>query len=174
MCVWLVPLFLFLSLSAGDRALPTAGQASPAPAVHTPSHPQFPTIPAPQPAQKQHTSLFKSLFSFIPFMPSKRDASEGIIAPRPRTPSIRSVPPSPVRAASYSLSSSGSPIPPPPSSPGGKALGGEGWLTPKTGFQLGIPPPRRGPASPGLGPVRRATSGEGGLGIRRSPSRGYD
>ncbi|KAG9127889.1 hypothetical protein FRC07_007964 [Ceratobasidium sp. 392] len=77
-CVWLVPLYLFLSLSAMDNALPTAsGTMSPKPG-HQPT-------PAPQ-----RTSLVRSIVSFIPlsiFQKKRtvghvRQRSEGIIAPR--------------------------------------------------------------------------------------------
>ncbi|KAG9101707.1 hypothetical protein FRC06_002717 [Ceratobasidium sp. 370] len=77
-CVWLVPLYLFLSLSAMDNALPTAsGTMSPKPG-HQPT-------PAPQ-----RTSLIRSLVSLIPlslFHKKRtgghvRQRSEGIIAPR--------------------------------------------------------------------------------------------
>ncbi|KAG8733633.1 hypothetical protein FRC11_004450 [Ceratobasidium sp. 423] len=76
-CVWLVPLYLFLSLSAMDNALPTSsGTASPKPGHHA--------VPAPQ-----RTSLVKSFMSIIPFsvFPKKRagharQRSEGLIAPR--------------------------------------------------------------------------------------------
>ncbi|CAE6417562.1 unnamed protein product [Rhizoctonia solani] len=76
-CVWLVPLYLFLSLSAMDNALPTSsGVASPKPGHHA--------APAPQ-----RTSLIKSFMSFIPFSAFQkkraghaRQRSEGIIAPR--------------------------------------------------------------------------------------------
>lgn len=77
-CVWLVPLYLFLSLSAMDNALPTAsGTTSPQPG-HTPA-------PA-----SQRTSLVRSLVAFIPislFQKKRtgghvRQRSEGIIAPR--------------------------------------------------------------------------------------------
>lgn len=77
-CVWLVPLYLFLSLSAMDNALPTAsGTASP-----TPGHQPVPT--------PQRTSLIRSFVSVIPislFQKKRtsghvRQRSEGIIAPR--------------------------------------------------------------------------------------------
>ncbi|QRV72991.1 transmembrane adaptor Erv26 [Ceratobasidium sp. AG-Ba] len=77
-CVWLVPLYLFLSLSAMDNALPTAnGTMSPKPG-HQP-------VPTPQ-----RTSLVRSLVSFIPislFQKKRtsghvRQRSEGLIAPR--------------------------------------------------------------------------------------------
>ncbi|KAJ1308880.1 hypothetical protein OPQ81_004567 [Rhizoctonia solani] len=78
-CVWLVPLYLFLSLSAMDNALPTAsGSASPKPGHHAQAAP----IP-------QRTSLVKSFMSIIPLsvfqkkrVGHARQRSEGIIAPR--------------------------------------------------------------------------------------------
>lgn len=140
------------------------------PSVSTPSQNHFANGPPPQQSQP-HTSLFKSLISIIPSR--RRDKSEGIIAPRPRTPSIRSQPPSapssPVRA-NYS-----SPGPPP--SPGGRSSSQPRDVLSPNRFQLDVPPPRRGSSSSDErgSPMRRATADASpGLGLRRVSSRGYD
>ncbi|KZV77159.1 DUF396-domain-containing protein [Peniophora sp. CONT] len=109
-CVWLAPLFLFLSLSANDHALPT-GKLFPsvptgAPTTPTKSHFDVST-PAPR------TSLFRSLVQpFNYFSRSKsRVQNEGIIAPRSPgpsrptspvgTPTFSFIPVSPTRASSF-------------------------------------------------------------------------
>uniref|UniRef100_A0A0W0EZC7 DUF396-domain-containing protein n=1 Tax=Moniliophthora roreri TaxID=221103 RepID=A0A0W0EZC7_MONRR len=69
-CVWLAPLFLFLSLSANDNALPTSM-----------SNPDSPSATATQ-FPRQRVSLFRSILSFLP---SRGRKSEGIIAP-PQSP----------------------------------------------------------------------------------------
>ncbi|KIP10659.1 hypothetical protein PHLGIDRAFT_125362 [Phlebiopsis gigantea 11061_1 CR5-6] len=87
-CVWLVPLFLFLSLSANDNALPVNHTVS----NSVPNTPVQGTHQIPTPAQRG--SLFKSLFDALPFeslprvRPKARRAASGIIAP----PSPRPVP----------------------------------------------------------------------------------
>ncbi|KAH8987007.1 DUF396-domain-containing protein, partial [Lactarius akahatsu] len=87
LCVWLTPLFLFLSLSANDNTLPTSvAQRSP-------------------PAR---SSLFRLMFGFLPGLrrASSRTA-EGLIAPPspgipPPSPSHHSFPPrTPTRAMSH-------------------------------------------------------------------------
>lgn len=207
-CVWLAPLFLFLSLSAGDNALPTSGTLfarifSPAPDYVIDPLPSSPAITAHPRAitTVAPTSLFKSLFSVIPFIQRKPDRSEGLIAPR--TPTIP--PPSPSFSRPPSMPPSPSigrrsTLPPPPlspRSPGGSMFGQmarepsiSSHLSPD-GFQLAAPPARRervaglGP-SPILvagrgGPARRVTA-DGGIGLglmKRSSSslssgKGYD
>lgn len=94
-CVWLAPLFLFLSLSANDNALPmSGGQAIPS----------TPTIQPPTPASVGRTSLFRSLMSTLPRPLVRRASSRrltsdsGIIAPSSpinRKMSFGSAPPSP-------------------------------------------------------------------------------
>ncbi|KAI0750963.1 DUF396-domain-containing protein [Daedaleopsis nitida] len=100
-CVWLAPLFLFLSLSANDNALPmNAG---------TGSQPSSPTKPT---ATRTRTSLFKALFDVLPSLPRvrprarRRDTAEGIIAPR--SPSVQ--PPSPGLAPVPALNGMPSPL----------------------------------------------------------------
>ncbi|RDX53929.1 DUF396-domain-containing protein [Lentinus brumalis] len=157
-CVWLAPLFLFLSLSANDNALPTnAGTGSP------------PSSPTKAAATRSRTSLFKSLFDVLPLdsiprlRPRSRraDTSEGIIAPRspstqPTSPGFGPVPslnglPSPLLSPRRVSSDSYRPGSP-------------------SGFQLN-PPPRRSMTNDGssregsvsgLGPSR--------LGVRRTAS----
>ncbi|KAF8842751.1 DUF396-domain-containing protein [Paxillus ammoniavirescens] len=100
-CVWLVPLFLFLSLSANDNALPTSSGMESVPSAT--SHPGVP---------RSNSSLFKSMFSVLGIRGS--DKSNGLIAPPSPNPVRRAtspVPPSP-------NSSMQSPyFPPPPRSP---------------------------------------------------------
>lgn len=147
-CVWLAPLFLFLSLSAGENALPTAsgkndfrcvGEAITefqisvglSNATNTPSTP--PQIHHPQ----TRGSLFKSLVDALPLdrLPRMRPATsrgspEGIIAPPPKSPSVYpDGPPSPYTRTLNDL----------PPSPGIPRHSSD-TLSP--GFQLG-PPPRR-------------------------------
>lgn len=95
-CVWLAPLFLFLSLSANDNALPTSGAQN---------VPETPSVQPPTPASTSgRTSLFRSLMSSIPRPLGRRSASRrltpdsGLIAPSSpisRRPSFDIMPPSP-------------------------------------------------------------------------------
>lgn len=170
-CVWLAPLFLFLSLSANDNALPMnlSGAAS---VPSTPAQPSHPVPPKPQ-----RTSLFKSLYDALPLdsLPrmrprSRRDASQGIIAPQsPRPPT--SPLPSPGLPGMRRNASSGS-LPPytPPPPPRRVSSDSPGLLyadpsditrSPEpfsSGFALGVPPSQRRPtAGPSLSPsLRRA------------------
>ncbi|KAK0453863.1 transmembrane adaptor Erv26-domain-containing protein [Armillaria borealis] len=135
-CVWLVPLFLFLSLSANDNALPTSsGISSPTTTSHA--------VP------QQRMSLFRSIFSML----SKARKDEGIIAPRPRSPypaqSPTFPPPSP-RVSAYSTLS-------PPRSPGRTSLDVDGSI-PSSRFRLGTPPQRRATAGDNVGLGMRKTS----------------
>ncbi|KAI9574632.1 phosphatidylinositol phosphate phosphatase [Boletus coccyginus] len=102
-CVWLVPLFLFLSLSANDNALPTSS------GVVDPSSPS--SLPAR--AQRSKSSLFKSMFSvFSKDRILASDKSIGLITP----PSSASAPTYPL--PSPSASSLHTPfLSPPPRSP---------------------------------------------------------
>ncbi|KAK0206754.1 transmembrane adaptor Erv26-domain-containing protein [Desarmillaria ectypa] len=133
-CVWLVPLFLFLSLSANDNALPTSSGAS-----STTSH----AVP------QQRMSLFRSIFAIL----SKPRKDEGIIAPRPRSPypaqSPTFPPPSP-RVSAYSRLS-------PPRSPGRSSLDVDGSI-PSSRFRLGTPPQRRSTTGDNAGSGLRKTS----------------
>ncbi|TFK28875.1 phosphatidylinositol phosphate phosphatase [Coprinopsis marcescibilis] len=83
-CIWLVPLFLFLSLSANDHAIPMSS------IEHSGSPRSFSSQQA-QPGSR--VSLIRSLFSMLPLKSSPRgqrltrkDTSEGLIAPRSPVP----------------------------------------------------------------------------------------
>ncbi|TFK71770.1 DUF396-domain-containing protein [Pluteus cervinus] len=112
-CVWLAPLFLFLSLSANDNALPTSSTE--------PGDSNRVSV------DNSRMSLFKSIFSFIPVDKVFRKKSargtpaEGLIAPMPATPHTprHHPPPSPGRRP---------PTPPPQYTP--------------PGFELSVPPRR--------------------------------
>ncbi|KAI0638343.1 DUF396-domain-containing protein [Trametes polyzona] len=108
-CVWLAPLFLFLSLSANDNALPTnaTGETSHVHSRYVPNAltndtgemPTSPTAASRPGLARSKASLFKALYDTLPIdsLPRlrprtrRRDTSEGIIAPR----SPRTAPPSP-------------------------------------------------------------------------------
>ncbi|TFK43681.1 phosphatidylinositol phosphate phosphatase [Crucibulum laeve] len=144
-CVWLAPLFLFLSLSANDNALPLSAIEPASPSVSTSNVPYSPS----------RTSLIRSMLAFFSFdkiprmrpKPSRKDTSEGLIAPRtpsaPRTPHLP--PPSP--SPQYNV----------PRSPG-RSMTQEldVHLSPNMNFKLN-PPPRRSSQGPINGPVRRPT-----------------
>ncbi|KAI0265798.1 transmembrane adaptor Erv26-domain-containing protein [Gloeopeniophorella convolvens] len=94
LCVWLAPLFLFLSLSANDNTLPTSGSS--AEPTSSPTTATFASAPA---LPRTRSSLFRTLFGAVPGLrrASARSAAEGLIAP----PSPRIPPPSPTRSTSY-------------------------------------------------------------------------
>jgi len=156
-CVWLAPLFLFLSLSAGENALPTASGL--AGVTNVPSTP-----PQTHPPQTRG-SLFKSLVDALPLdrLPRMRSATsrsspEGIIAPPPKSPSLHpDGPPSPYMRTLND-------IPPSPGIPRHSS----NTLSP--GFQLAPPPRRSSNSSMIAGP------GSGRLNIRRAtmPVNGFD
>ncbi|KAA1473485.1 DUF396-domain-containing protein [Dentipellis sp. KUC8613] len=141
-CVWLAPLFLFLSLSANDNALPTAA-----------GKPSVPNASAALPAAPSR-SLFRSLVATLPtnYLPSlrprmmsRRTASDGIIAPHspgirrtsspvpvPMTPtrSLNNLPPrTPTRSSSDTFESAQA------------SYGGRLTPTPGGEFELSPPPP---------------------------------
>ncbi|KAI9452583.1 DUF396-domain-containing protein [Russula earlei] len=99
-CVWLTPLFLFLSLSANDNTLPTSDT------VTSPSAPSF--TPS---AHRSRSSLFRSIFGSVPLLRrSSSRGAEGIIAsPSPGLPSLSPSrahplsPRSPTRSSTYGL-----------------------------------------------------------------------
>ena len=119
--------------------------------------------------QQHHVSLIRSIFSFFSFdsIPrmrprlSRKDTSEGIIAPRSPAPipsPLPNIPSSPLLRSSYSG---------PPRSPGPRAQELDVHLSPNTNFRLGTPPGRSAP------PIRRTATGEGlGLGIAMRRSKG--
>ncbi|OCH92145.1 hypothetical protein OBBRIDRAFT_824865 [Obba rivulosa] len=178
-CVWLVPLFLFLSLSANDNALPLdASRAS------------VPSTPVSQSTvmTRSRASLFKSLFDSLPLdalprirpRPRRRDTSEGIIAPR--SPSVkRATSPMPSPAMTPiglpRVASSGS-LPPPltpslrrfssESNPGTLGAVQEIADSPDqlASIQLSAPPRR----SSGPSARRSSTDGRGRLEMRRVAS----
>ncbi|EIN10861.1 DUF396-domain-containing protein [Punctularia strigosozonata HHB-11173 SS5] len=155
-CVWLAPLFLFLSLSANDNALPTqsggAAPSSPSTPVHT----------------RPRGSLFKSLLKLRP------SGSDGIIAPHSPMPTT------PTRSSSFSSLNihalNNQPSSPILRSTSPHAYGGRTSIDDvgDSRFMLS-PPPRRG-SSPGppssmagvTTPTPRRTNV--GLGLRRLPS----
>ncbi|KAF9226661.1 DUF396-domain-containing protein [Gyrodon lividus] len=141
-CVWLVPLFLFLSLSANDNALPTSsGMVSSSPA--TSSRPGV---------SRSKSSLFKSLFSVL--FKDKilgSDKSNGLIVPPSPNPARRAT--SPVSPSPNSPMHS-SYLPPPPRSPRVSGFQPESDNPALQRIQLGLPPPRRSPQA-----IRRATDG---------------
>jgi len=145
LCVWLTPLFLFLSLSANDNTLPTAGSPS---AVNSPSAASFPTPgQRPRPAR---SSLLRLMFGFVPGLrrASSRSA-EGLIAPP--SPGIPPLSP-PSHTHSFH-----------PRTPTRTTSHGEALEPMSAGlqfeFSLNRPPPRR-TTSTGLSPaVRRRGPG---------------
>ncbi|GAA5901948.1 Svp26p [Sporobolomyces salmoneus] len=72
-CVWLVPFYLFLSLSANDNVLPSSGE-TPGPSSRKPSSASSPLVPPQSPTlgrhQRQRSSMMKSAlsscFSIVP------------------------------------------------------------------------------------------------------------
>lgn len=120
-CVWFIPVFLFLSLSANDNALPINSGMPVFRAMHSryinilttvTGHSSVPTTPT-DPSKafipistRPRGSLFRTLFDTMPRVrprPSRRDTSEGLIAPRPVSPSPRSISPSPLQRPSVHL-----------------------------------------------------------------------
>jgi len=79
-CVWFIPLYLFLSLSANDNALPTVT-----------AEPSSPSVASSMQTENPRVSLVRSIFSFISFdgvsrIRRGRGTSEGLIAPRSPLP----------------------------------------------------------------------------------------
>ncbi|KAH9899713.1 DUF396-domain-containing protein [Cubamyces lactineus] len=148
-CVWLAPLFLFLSLSANDNALPVNASG-------TSSVPTSPTAPTRPGLSRSRTSLFKALYDALPIdsLPRlrprarRRDTSEGIIAPR----SPRTAPPSPGLGPVPAMSGLPSPMLSPrrvssdsyrPGSPSHHlSAGNAAQSSGSSGFSLGAPPRR--------------------------------
>jgi len=102
-CVWFTPLYLFLSLSANDNALPT-----------TAADPSSPSLAASTQTAKARISLVRSMFTFIFFegisrIRQTRGTSEGLIAPRSPALPPSLPPPSPRPRSQY--------LTPPPRSP---------------------------------------------------------
>ncbi|KAG6916702.1 hypothetical protein DXG01_005651 [Tephrocybe rancida] len=134
-CVWLAPLFLFLSLSANDNALPVSA-AEPGSPTNGTSSMHF---------AQTRVSLFRSIFSLdsLPlFRPKGTRRAEGLLASHSPTPpqALSHTPPSPTASRHTT-------IPPPPRSPGfGKTHESDGFLSPSSGFTLNNPPRQSAPA----------------------------
>ncbi|KAH7105375.1 DUF396-domain-containing protein [Auriculariales sp. MPI-PUGE-AT-0066] len=142
-CIWMVPLFLFLSLSANDNALPTMSSSASRPGTPLPDQLSHQTGHV-RPAKPSRASLFKSVFdSAMDLMPSRftrrgRQQNDGIIAshtPRSTSP----VPGMMRRSSTY----------------GASAVSATG-----SDFKLAPPPP---------GPRRMSSTDEGIAGSRLSP-----
>ncbi|KAI0089101.1 transmembrane adaptor Erv26-domain-containing protein [Irpex rosettiformis] len=181
-CVWLAPLFLFLSLSANDSALPMMNFGNDG---------AIPSAPSKPASTASRGSLFKTLYDALPLdsLPrmrpkTSRDAS-GIIAPPSPVP--RPVP-SPLPSPSLHRVPSMTSLPPPRSPMSTPRTSHEtprmlspdnldGFTSPDqfSSFSLGSPPNRIGRVD--RSPVRRTTTdGSGRLGMRRisSHSSAYD
>ena len=126
-CVWCVPLFLFLSLSANDNVLPSNGARSPcyafsmysatyrpSAAGNPPSSPStlnlnaFSSGSTPSPYLHERRSILKRILdpivSLLPGRRGRRQMDEGIIAPSSRTHSPASSRPSSPSWATSSFS----------------------------------------------------------------------
>ncbi|KAK7061876.1 DUF396-domain-containing protein [Favolaschia claudopus] len=121
-CVWAAPLFLFLSLSANDNALPvTAGATTEGKSGDAPNY-----------VQKNRVSLFRSLVSF-----RSKSRNEGILTPHspspipPRSPLLQ-----PMHSPSYSALT-------PPRSPRAKSHDMDSqFAAANNNFKLDTPPKR--------------------------------
>ncbi|KAI0346815.1 DUF396-domain-containing protein [Trametopsis cervina] len=172
MCVWLAPLFLFLSLSANDNALPVMNFSSDG----------VPATPTRSLSTGTRGSLFKTLYDALPLeslprmRPKSRREVSGIIAPpSPRMPSPL---PSPGIPGIHRVPSMTS-LPPPRSRSGTPRTshdtprmlspeGLDGFTSPDqfSSFSLGAPPKR---TVSSRSPIRRTTT-EGRLEMRRVAS----
>ncbi|KAL5507940.1 SVP26 [Sanghuangporus vaninii] len=86
LCVWFVPLFLFLSLSANDNALPVS--ANGLIGFDSPTTANAPS----QVAFTSRSSLFKSILDLFPFLRRKRDRTDGILVTHTPSHSAPSTP----------------------------------------------------------------------------------
>ncbi|KZT42995.1 phosphatidylinositol phosphate phosphatase [Sistotremastrum suecicum HHB10207 ss-3] len=151
-CVWALPLFLFLSLSANDNALPTSNGPS------TPSHSRTSfEIPA---AQRERSSLFKKALSFVYWPLGKKGKPEPLIAP-PRSPllspALVPLPSTPSNGA-FGSSDMGYPRTPSPRKQFLNAVEGSG-----IGARMSLQaPPRRHATSPAASPTTPRTRTFGG------------
>lgn len=178
-CVWLAPLFLFLSLSANDNALPvSAGMVLIVLSKHRldsviAADPGSPSGASPIQYAQSRVSLFRSVFSFegLPRVRpkvSRRSTMEGLLAPHSPNPLSTPIPPpSPSLASRYSAMT-----PPPPRSPGPpKTQEDSHSLSSSQSFKLGTPPRRlTQPLRRQMGASVEKTGVGLGLGLRRSIS----
>ncbi|KAF5393104.1 hypothetical protein D9757_001349 [Collybiopsis confluens] len=159
-CVWLGPLFLFLSLSANDNALPLRSAEPSSPSAHKTRFIQ----------EQTRQPLLRSILSRLPG--SKFSRNEGIIA----SPSLHRSQPAPSAGIHTSSPSVGGmyhdALSPPPRSPGPRQTQGFEVPMSSPNFQLGTPPRRGSPSvrSRVVGGVNIAEEGVG-LGLRTSISR---
>ncbi|OAX44002.1 DUF396-domain-containing protein [Rhizopogon vinicolor AM-OR11-026] len=125
-CVWLVPLFLFLSLSANDHALPTSFDTG---------IPNTPTTASRTKELRSNSSLFKTMFGFIPFLPKafRRETTDGLIAPHSPHHTHQEGSPVPSSPTMY---------PAPPHTPGGVYTASSTGGLSSGQFSLGSPPRR--------------------------------
>lgn len=163
LCVWLAPLFLFLSLSANDNALPTStgmyfvSPAWPRPHRDCPAEPGSPAVSASVPYPPR-ISLFRSILSSFDGIPrmrpglSRRNTTDGLIAPHSPSTLRSPLPSQPPLSPSLGgppryLNRS------PPRSPSAHARthDTDSHLSPLSSFKLNTPPRR---------PVRRKTGEE--------------
>lgn len=180
-CVWFTPLFLFLSLSANDNAIPTVSGKTVSflwcfrMANFFIAEPLSPTAASALQTGQARVPLLRSIFSFFSLdgtytrlrpRASRNDTSEGIIAPR--SPNL---PRSPLPQRSGTLPSSPSlrptMYPPPPRSPGPRVqeLDLASSTTNARDFRLDTPSGRLS--------ARRGTGGESqglGISLRRTAS----
>ncbi|KAL5527703.1 hypothetical protein ACEPAG_6504 [Sanghuangporus baumii] len=86
LCVWFVPLFLFLSLSANDNALPVS--ANGLVGFDSPTRADAPS----QVTLASRSSLFKSILDLFPFLRRRRDRTDGILVTHTPSHSAPSTP----------------------------------------------------------------------------------
>ena len=167
--VWLMPFYLFLSLSANDNALPVAGESprvstagATQPLSSSTSHASDKARPPPiqitesnhTPSnrhQRKHSSILKksfaSAFSLVPAALKPASARGGMSGQRSGliASPVRSHPPSPALGLGFA---NGSPN-----------LGGAGWVNGGSAGGLGTPPVGPPPRSPVLGSSIGASAG---------------
>ncbi|WOO79668.1 Protein SVP26 [Vanrija pseudolonga] len=142
-CVWFIPLFLFLSLSANDNVIPSFDTSAPPSPARGAIDISSPGGAKPSRTVRSSSSLVKSVLTpivnLIPHLGRKSRDAEGLIAPRagsPLPPSANSTSYFPWGADASSASTSPSAFYPPASVPDFSLRG----HTP--------PPPRRIPSEP--------------------------
>ncbi|KZT72568.1 DUF396-domain-containing protein [Daedalea quercina L-15889] len=154
-CVWFIPVFLFLSLSANDNALPTNSGHSSVPSTPTVSNKALTPI-----STRPRGSLFRSLYDTMPRVrprPIRRDTSEGLIAPR--SPNLTPRPVSPSPASQLQRMPSMSSLPPPLHSPRRVASESDAPDTYVSTDEIERPTIRIAPLRLGTPPRRSANSG---------------